>query len=80
MGLGQERLRPGDSGGRIAAAGQILLLFCPSMKQPEILNLKEHNPALYQRALALEANAMPNLKTIKGLGRNYSWQERFGKE
>ena len=33
-----------------------------------------------QRALALEANAMPNLKTIKGLGRNYSWQERFGKE
>ena len=29
MGLGQERLRPGDSGGRIAAAGQILLLFLP---------------------------------------------------
>ena len=29
MGLGQERLRPGNSGGRIAAAGQILLLFLP---------------------------------------------------
>lgn len=50
------------------------------MKQQEILDLKQHHPALYQRALALEANAMPYLKTVKGLGRNYSWQERFGKE
>lgn len=60
--------------------GKSSCFFCPSMKQPEILNLKEHDPALYQRALALEANAMPNLKTVKGLGRSYSWQERFGKE
>ena len=32
------------------------------------------------RALALEDNARKNLKTVKGLGRNYSWRERFGKE
>lgn len=60
--------------------GKSSCFFCPSMKQQEILDLKQHHPALYQRALALEANAMPYLKTVKGLGRNYSWQERFGKE
>ena len=27
-----------------------------------------------------EENAMPYLKTVKGLGRNYSWKERFGEE
>ena len=32
------------------------------------------------RALALEDNARKNLKTVQGLGRNYSWKERFGKE
>ncbi len=32
------------------------------------------------RAAALEENAMPYLKTVKGLGRNYSWKERFGEE
>jgi len=28
----------------------------------------------------LEENAMPYLKTVKGLGRSYSWKEQFGKE
>ena len=60
--------------------GKSSCFFCPSMKKPEILYLKDHYPALYQRALALEANALPYLKTVKGLGRNYAWQERFGKE
>ena len=60
--------------------GKSSCFFCPSMKPQEILDLKEHYPALYQRALALEANAMPYLKSTKGLGRNYSWRERFGKE
>lgn len=60
--------------------GKSSCFFCPSMKPQEILDLKEHHPALYQRALALEAIAMPYLKSIKGLGRNYSWAERFGKE
>ena len=27
-----------------------------------------------------EENAMPYLKTVKGLGRSYSWKEQFGKE
>ena len=42
--------------------------------------LREQHPDLFRRALALEDNARQNLKTVKGLGRNYSWRERFGKE
>ena len=34
----------------------------------------------WSEAIALEDNARPNLKTVQGLGRNYSWKERFGKE
>ena len=46
----------------------------------EISNLKEHYPDLFNRAATLEENAMPYLKTVKGLGRSYSWKEQFGKE
>ena len=44
------------------------------------INLREQYPDLFRRALALEDNARQTLKTVKGLGRNYSWRERFGKE
>ena len=54
--------------------------FCPSMRAEEIIGLREHYPDLFRRALALEDNARANLKTVQGLGRNYSWRERFGKE
>ena len=58
--------------------GKSSCFFCPSMKQPEILALKEHYPDLYRRAVAMEDRAMPHLTSIKGLGRNYAWRERFG--
>mgnify|MGYP007073060248 FL=1 len=50
------------------------------MKPDEITALREQHPDLFRRALALEDNARQTLKTVKGLGRNYSWRERFGKE
>lgn len=67
----------------IAAAGlpqpgKSSCFFCPSMKRQEILALKESYPELYQRAIAIEENALPHLKSIKGLGRSYAWKERFG--
>ena len=46
----------------------------------EIIDLRERYPDLFRRALALEDTARANLKTVRGLGRNYSWKERFGKE
>lgn len=60
--------------------GKSSCFFCPSMKPDEITALREQHPDLFRRALALEDNARKNLKTVKGLGRNYSWRERFGKE
>lgn len=60
--------------------GKSSCFFCPSMKKQEILYLQNNYPDLFNRAIALEENAMPYLKTVKGLGRNYSWKERFGKE
>ena len=60
--------------------GKSSCFFCPSMKSDEITALREQHPDLFRRALALEDNARRNLKTVKGLGRNYSWRERFGKE
>lgn len=60
--------------------GKSSCFFCPSMKPNEITALRNQNPDLFRRALALEDNARKNLKTVKGLGRNYSWRERFGKE
>jgi len=49
--------------------------FCPASKKPEIISLKEDYPDLFQRALAIEAKAMPNLKSVKGLGRSFNWEE-----
>ena len=60
--------------------GKSSCFFCPSMRAEEIINLRDHHPDLFRRAIALEDNARPNLKTVQGLGRNYSWKERFGKE
>ena len=60
--------------------GKSSCFFCPSMRAEEIIHLRDHHTDLFRRAIALEDNARPNLKTVQGLGRNYSWKERFGKE
>ena len=60
--------------------GKSSCFFCPSMKRHEIEALKQQYPELYKRAVALEEAAIPNLKSVKGLGRNYAWKERYGKE
>ena len=54
-----------------------VLTFCISTELTTTFNA---HPDLFRRAIALEDNARPNLKTVQGLGRNYSWKERFGKE
>lgn len=45
--------------------------FCPAMRKKEIRDLMEKHPDLYQRALAIEANAQTH--TVAGLGRNWKW-------
>lgn len=44
------------------------------MKKREIRQLKKNHPDLFARALAIEENAVPNLITVKGLGRDWSWK------
>jgi 3'-phosphoadenosine 5'-phosphosulfate sulfotransferase (PAPS reductase)/FAD synthetase len=48
--------------------------FCPAMKKPEIDDLVAKHPGLAARAIRIERDALDKgLKSIKGLGRNFSW-------
>jgi hypothetical protein len=49
--------------------------FCPASKKHEIVWLRERHPELLERALAIEANAKPNLTSVVGLGRSFSWAD-----
>jgi len=55
--------------------GKSSCFFCPSMKRHEIRTLYHTHRDLYDRAIAIENNAKPNLITVKGLGRDWSWQD-----
>lgn len=52
--------------------GKSSCFFCPAMKKKEITALPVE---LQRRAVAIERTAAPNLKTVKGLGRSFSWTE-----
>jgi hypothetical protein len=50
--------------------------FCPNMDEMEILRLRDRHPELLERALTLEANAVPAPgSSIKGLSRDLSWRQ-----
>lgn len=55
--------------------GKSSCFFCPSMKKREIRTLYHKYPDLLRRALAIEAAALPNLITVKGLGRDWAWRD-----
>lgn len=55
--------------------GKSACFFCPSSKKWEILDLRDRYPELFARAVAMERNAAANLVTVKGLGRNFSWEQ-----
>ena len=54
--------------------GKSSCFFCPAMKRHEIRTLYHQHRDLYDRAIAIENNAMPNLTSVQGLGRNWSWK------
>ena len=47
--------------------------ICPSLKKREVLELMKRGDGLIDRALELEYSA--ELKSLRGLGRNWSWRE-----
>jgi hypothetical protein len=53
--------------------GKSACWHCPSSKPHEIIKLREVAPALLDRALHIERTA--NLHTVKGLGRDWSWND-----
>lgn len=52
--------------------GKSACFFCPSSSVAEIKELNAQYPELAERAIKMERNA--ELTQIKGLGRNYSWE------
>lgn len=59
----------------IAPPGKSSCFFCPASKKHEIDELQQTYPMLFHRAIAIEDNARVNFKSIKGLGRNFSWRD-----
>ena len=55
--------------------GKSSCFFCPAMKHREIRTLYHQHRDLFDRAIALENNALPNLISVKGLGRSWSWKD-----
>lgn len=49
--------------------------FCPSTTKRELLALKSEYPDLLKRAIHMEDLARPNLETVLGLGRRFSWRQ-----
>jgi hypothetical protein len=49
--------------------------FCPASTKKEIRTLHETHPELFIRAIEMEDTARPNLKSVKGLGRRFSWRD-----
>ena len=51
--------------------------FCPNMRLSEVRELKAEYPELYELGCFIEEQAMPHTtsKSIKGLGRTFSWRD-----
>jgi len=54
-------------------AGKSACWFCPASKRHEVIQLANDHPDLFERAVAMEENAL--LTTVKGLSRQRSWKE-----
>ena len=55
--------------------GKSSCFFCPSMRPKEIRTLYHRHRDLYERAVAIEREAKPYLTAVKGLGRNWAWED-----
>lgn len=72
---GQEECEAAIREAGLPLPGKSSCFYCPSMRKPEILELRDRHPVLLRRALAIEATAAPNLTSVKGLGRRFNWGE-----
>lgn len=70
FGMGRKECVKAISDAGLSNPGKSACFFCPNNKKHEIRTLPEN---LQDRAIFMEKNA--NLTTIKGLGRNFSWED-----
>lgn len=49
------------------------------MTKKEIVQLRAKYPELLSRAIAIEDAARPGFRTVKGLGRTFSWRDYLAK-
>ena len=75
---GQEECREAIRRHGLPVPPKSACFYCPASKLPEIRDLAEQHPELFQRALAMEANA--ELTSVKGLGRRFNWGEFIASE
>ena len=61
----------------LSLPGKSACFHCPSTKKHEIDRMAVEEPEMLARALAIEDKALASgeLRTVKGLGRSYSWRE-----
>jgi hypothetical protein len=55
--------------------GKSSCFFCPAMRRNEIRTLYHEHRDLFDRAIAIEENAVSTLTSVKGLGRSWSWRD-----
>ena len=75
--MGREECLAVIAAAGLPSPGKSSCFMCPSMKRSEIDDLARDEPDLLKRALAIEdaAIASGELRTVKGLGRSFSWRE-----
>jgi hypothetical protein len=78
-GLDREQCKRIISEAGLAVPVKSACFYCPASKKHEIAWLKEHHPELLERALAIERNARARLRSVKGLGRSFSWEDQVAR-
>ena len=72
---GREECIDAIEGAGLRVPGKSACWFCPASKKSEIIQLSANRPDLFDRAVRMEHNAKDALSTVRGLARNYSWEE-----
>jgi hypothetical protein len=74
-GWGRDECRQAIARAGLPLPGKSACFFCPSNTVEEIKDLRREYPELLDRALAMEARALPHTTTVKGLGRRFAWRD-----
>jgi hypothetical protein len=76
-GMGREECIAAIQAAGLALPGKSACFHCPSTKKKEIDRMVTEEPEMLARALEIEdaARSTGELRTVKGLGRSFSWRE-----